>query len=164
MTDLPEYVFERTFDAPRPLVWKVWTDPDLLHRWYGPNVETIIHAFDLKPGGSWLNEMKWGGNSDFSRMDFQDVSPQDRLVWHHCSTNSDWQVAPSQMMPDWPQRLLTTVTFADRGPQTDVRLTQVPIGPSAAEAACFGKMMRGMDQGWGKGYAIIDDLLAEMTG
>jgi len=36
MSELPAYRLERTFDAPRELVWKTWTDPALLPRWYGP--------------------------------------------------------------------------------------------------------------------------------
>ena len=47
MSDLPEYILERVFNAPRELVWRAWTDPDVLHRWYGPGVETTIHRFDL---------------------------------------------------------------------------------------------------------------------
>ena len=35
MTDLPTYLLERVFDAPRELVWRSWTDPQLLPRWYG---------------------------------------------------------------------------------------------------------------------------------
>jgi len=64
MSDLPEYILDRVFDAPREMVWRAWTDPELLSRWYGPGVETIIHKFDLKPGGVWLNEMKMGDKSD----------------------------------------------------------------------------------------------------
>ena len=45
MSEVPEYVLIRKFDAPRDLVWRAWTDPALLHRWYGPNIETIIHEF-----------------------------------------------------------------------------------------------------------------------
>ena len=63
MSDLPSYVLERTFDAPRELVWRTWTDPQLASRWYGPNVETIVHRLDLKPGGLWLVEMRRGGKS-----------------------------------------------------------------------------------------------------
>jgi len=48
MSDLPTYVLERVFDAPRELVWKTWTDPELLPRWYGPNVETIVHLLEPK--------------------------------------------------------------------------------------------------------------------
>ncbi len=39
MSDLPTYVLERVFDAPRELVWRTWTDAELLPRWYGPRVE-----------------------------------------------------------------------------------------------------------------------------
>jgi uncharacterized protein YndB with AHSA1/START domain len=85
MSDLPTYVLERIFDAPRELVWKTWTDPKLLPRWYGPKVETIIHRLELKPGGLWLLEMKWGGNSHYQRAEYTEVTPPTRLVWLHSS-------------------------------------------------------------------------------
>lgn len=158
-----EYVLDRVFDAPRDLVWKAWTDPEILNRWYGPNIETIIHGFDLKPGGAWLNEMVMQAGSFFSKMEFQEVSPPEKMVWHHhSSTDADWNPVPNPMMPDWPKILLTTVTFEDKGTQTNVRLTQIPVGASDAETACFAQMMQGMSKGWGSGYAIIDDILAEL--
>ena len=162
MSEIPTYVLERIFDAPRGLVWQTWTDPKLLHRWYGPNVETIIHQFDLKPGGAWLNEMKWGGKSDFSKMLFQEVTQREKLVWHHSSTDSNWNIITSPMMPDWPRVLLTTVIFENRGDKTSVRLSQVPIDATDAELACFAKVMARMDKGWGSGYAILDQMLVEL--
>jgi len=162
MSDLPEYILDRVFDAPRDMVWRAWTDPDLLQRWYGPNVETIIHEFDAEPGGFWLNEMKWGDKSMFSKVIFQEVTEPERMVWHHCSTDGGWNVTANPMMPDWPRILLTTVTFQDMGDKTNVRLHQVPIEATAAEIACFTKMMSGMDGGWGKGYAIMDRIFAEL--
>ncbi len=162
MSEIPEYKLERIFEAPRELVWRAWTDPELLHRWYGPGIETIIHKFDLKPGGSWLNEMKWGGNSDFSKMVFQEVTPPSMLVWHHSSSDSDWNIITSPMMADWPRVLLTTVIFEDMGDRTNVRLTQVPIEATDAEIACFAAKMAGMDKGWGGGYAIMDELFVEL--
>ncbi|MBZ0216883.1 MAG: SRPBCC domain-containing protein [Fimbriimonadaceae bacterium] len=162
MTELPEYILERVFDAPREMVWRAWTDPALLSRWYGPNAETVIHKFDLKAGGVWLNEMKWGEKSNFQKVLFQEVTPREKLVWHHCSADSDWNVVANPMMPDWPRMLLTTVNFEDMGAQTNVRLSQVPMEATDAEIACFAKMMANMDKGWGSGYAIMDDLLAEL--
>lgn len=162
MNERPELILDRVFDAPRELVWRAWTDPDILHRWYGPNIETIIHKFDLKPGGSWLNEMKMGGNSDFSKMVFQEVTQPERLVWHHSSSDSDWNVIANPMMADWPRVLLTTVTFEDMGDKTNVRFSQVPIEATDAEIACFAEAMAGMGGGWGSGFAIMDGLLAEL--
>ena len=162
MSELPEYKLVRLFEAPRDLVWRTWTEPELLARWYGPGIETVIHRFDLKPGGEWRNEMKWGEKSDLSKMSFLDVVPPEKLVWHHSSTDADWNVISNPMMADWPRVLLTTVTFEDKGNQTEVCLTQVPVDATAAEIACFAEKMAAMDNGWGGGYQMIDDMLADM--
>ena len=162
MSELPEYVLDREFDAPRELVWRAWTEPELLQRWYGPRVETIIHEFDLKPGGSWLNEMKIGGNSDFQKVVFQEVTPPEKLVWHHSSADADWNIVSSPMMADWPRTLLTTVTFKEMGDKTNVRLTQIPLEATDEEIACFAAAMSGMDNGWGSGYAILDEMFVEL--
>ena len=163
MNELPEYILDRVFDAPREMVWRAWTDPDLLSRWYGPGVETIIHKFDLEPDGMWLNEMKWGDNSNFQKVVFQEVTQPEKLVWHHySSTDSDWNSMPNPRMADWPRLLLTTVTFEDMGDKTNVRLSQVPIEATDAEIACFAGAMAGMDKGWGSGYSVMDELFAEL--
>ena len=162
MSELPHYQIDRVFDAPRDLVWKAWTDPELLHQWYGPNVETTIHKFDLQPGGSWLNEMKWGDTQDFSIMVFQEVIEPEKLVWHHSSADGDWNIISSPMMPNWPRVLLTTVLFEDLGATTNVRLTQVPIDATEEEIACFTDMMSNMDGGWGSGYKILDGILSDL--
>ena len=164
MTDIPEYRLERTFDAPRELVWRAWTDPEILHRWYGPGVETTIHQFDLEPGGAWLNEMKWGENSNYSKMLFREVVAPEKLVWlHHSCTDAEWNDTPNPMMEDWPRILFTTVTFAEVDGKTEVLLTQTPHDATDAELACFEAAMANMDKGWGSGYAIIDEILVELA-
>lgn len=162
MSELPEFVVDRVFAAPRALVWRAWTDPEVLSQWYGPRVETIVHKFDLQPGGLWLNEMRMGKRSDLSKMTFKEVVPEERLVWLHSSTDADWNVTSNPMMPEWPRVILTTVTFADDGEGTAVRLSWVPYDPTDAEIACFAGAMEGFGSGWGAGFAILDDLLAEL--
>jgi uncharacterized protein YndB with AHSA1/START domain len=162
MTDLPIYVLERTFDAPPDLVWKSWTDPELLPRWYGPNVKTIIHSLDLRPGGLWLTEMQWGGNSHYQKVEYTEVSAPDRLVWLHSSTDAAWNIIPSPMMADWPRVLLTTVTFTMAGGQTNLRLTWIPHDATKAEIDCFAAAVDGMGKGWNSGMALLEKLLAEL--
>ena len=89
MSDLPTYVLERTLAAPRELVWKTWTDPDLISRWYGPNVETIVHRLDLKPGGLWLVEMRRDGRSSYQRVEYVEVTAPERLIWLHSNADSE---------------------------------------------------------------------------
>jgi uncharacterized protein YndB with AHSA1/START domain len=162
MSELPTYVLERVFDAPRELVWKAWTDPALLPRWYGPKVETIVHRLELKPGGLWLVEMRMGARSMYQRVEYTEVSPPRRLVWLHSSSDADWNVIASPMMADWPRVLLTTVTFEEDGSQTRLRLTWVPHEPSAAEIACFAAAIGGAERGWAAGMELLAKLLAEL--
>ncbi len=163
MNKLPEYKLERLFNAPRHLVWRTWTDPELLNEWYGPGAETIIHEFDPTPEGQWLNEMKYGDTSYYQKVIFKEVIENEKMVWHHhSSTDADWNDAPNPMMPNWPPLLLTTVIFEELGDQTKVILTQVPMSASDDEIASFAQMMANMDGGWGSGYKIIDDLLQKL--
>ena len=159
---MPTYVLERTFDAPRELVWRGWTDPTLLARWYGPNVETIIHRLDLRPGGLWLLEMRWGGRSSFQRVEYTEVVPPERLVWLHSNADADWNIAPHPMMPDWPRILLTTATFEEERGQTRMRLTWTPHEASEAEIACFAAAIDRMGKGWNAGMELLAKVLAEL--
>jgi uncharacterized protein YndB with AHSA1/START domain len=53
-SDGPDLVFERTFDAPREQVWKAFTDPALIPRWWGRHgTTTIVAEMDVRPGGKW---------------------------------------------------------------------------------------------------------------
>jgi len=162
MSDRPIYVLERDFDAPRALVWKTWTDPELLARWYGPNVETIIHRLDVRPGGLWLNEMKWGDKSNYQRAEYTEIVAPERLVCLMSSTDADWNVIPSPMMADWPRVLLTTVTFEDAGGRTRMRLTWEPHEASEAEIICFAAAIESLGKGWSAGMKILEQLLADL--
>ena len=49
-----DLVFERTFDAPRDRVWRAFTDPELVPRWWGPHgTTTTVVEMDVRPGGTW---------------------------------------------------------------------------------------------------------------
>ncbi|HWG90531.1 MAG TPA: SRPBCC family protein [Candidatus Thermoplasmatota archaeon] len=49
-----EIQFERTFNAPRELVWRAFTDPALIVQWLGPSrLKTIVEHMDVRPGGKW---------------------------------------------------------------------------------------------------------------
>jgi uncharacterized protein YndB with AHSA1/START domain len=111
-------VIERVFNAPRALVFKVWTDPAHKARWYGPCgfVATHLEA-DLRPGGKWRTCIRrddngaelWHGGV------YREVVPPERLVFTFA-----WDTA--QGMPD--HETLVTITFAERQGQTLMTLRQ----------------------------------------
>lgn len=159
MGTLPTYVLERDFAAPPEVVWRGFTDTEWLNHWYGPGVESEIHALDVRPGGVWKHEMKFGGQSHYQRADYTEVAENEKLVWHHSNADADWNVTGNPMMPDWPRVLLTTVTFTPQEGGTRMRLTWVPHEASEAEIACFEGALGGMDQGWSKGMDMLQELV-----
>ncbi|WP_224815251.1 SRPBCC domain-containing protein [Hasllibacter sp. MH4015] len=163
MTDLPTYTLTRAFKAPRDLVWRCWTDPELLGRWYGPGVETVIHQLAPEVGGLWLHEMKMGPNSMYQRMEYTEVTPPERLAMLMSTADANWAAAPHPMMENWPRTLLTIVTFTEVAGGTEMVLTWTPHGASAAEIAAFAAAMDGLDSGWGAGMEIMEQILAELT-
>ena len=162
MGERPQYVLERVFDAPRSLVWKTWTDPDLVPRWYGPGVESIVHRIDVRPGGLWLHEMRWSGNANYQRAEYTDVVMHEKLVFLQSVTDAQWAVIANPMMADWPRTLLTTVDFKDAGGKTAMRLTWAPHEATEVEIACFAAAIEGMGKGWNAGMDLLEQLLADL--
>jgi len=157
---MADLTIEHVFTSPPKDVWRAFTDPVLLAHWYGPGIETIIHKLDVKPGGFWLNEMKFGEKSDLSRMEYQEVTDQKRLIWHHASADRDWNITANPMMPNWPMLMLTEVTFEPSGTGTTLTLTQSPMDASAEESATYAQMAPNMVKGWTMGFEMIDGLLS----
>ena len=156
------FVIDRHFDAPPALVWRAFTEKDLLARWYGPGVETVIHELDVRAGGVWKNEMRFGAQSSFERMDYTEVAPESRLVWEHFTTGPDWRPIPNPMVPGWPKALLAEVDFAPDGDGTSVRLTWTPHDATPEEIAVFRSAMEGFGRGWGTGFDLIAEILSEL--
>jgi uncharacterized protein YndB with AHSA1/START domain len=74
-------VMSRTFDAPRELVYRAYTDPDLIPRWWGPRyLTTTVAALDARAGGTWrfLQRDPDGNEYGFHGV-FHDVTPE-RIV------------------------------------------------------------------------------------
>lgn len=80
-----EIVFTRLLDAPRELVFKVWTEPAHIAQWWGPNGFTnTVHEMEVKPGGVWRFMMHGPDGTDYPNCIFyHEVTPPSRLVYSH---------------------------------------------------------------------------------
>jgi len=114
----------RLVNAPRELVWSVWTDPKHLSQWWGPDgFRTTTSAFDFKPGGVWRFVMHGPDGRDYeNRVTFDEIVKPERIAYHHGGGDD---VEPVQFR--------TIVTFDDLGGKT--RVTLRGTFPSAEERA-----------------------------
>jgi len=131
-----ELLIERTFDAPRERLWKAWTDPELMKRWWGPAVFTApVINIDLRVGGKYHYCMRSPDGKDYwSTGIYNEIVPNERLVVTDSFADEKGNVVPGSyygMPGDLPLEMHVTVTFEEQGGRTRMTLKHsgFPDGP-----------------------------------
>ena len=83
-----ELFISRTLDAPRELVWEVWTNPEHIKHWWGPNGFTnTIHQMDVRPGGIWNYIMHGPDGTNYSNKSvYKEVVKPEKIIYDHISS------------------------------------------------------------------------------
>jgi uncharacterized protein YndB with AHSA1/START domain len=132
-----ELLITRILDAPRESVWKAWTDPDLMKRWWGPKGFTSPYCkIDLRIGGKFLYCMRSPEDKDYwSTGIYREIIAQERIVFSNSFADEKGNVVPATqygMSSDFPLEMLVTVTFEEIEGKTKLTLSHVGI-PSGAD-------------------------------
>jgi len=110
-------VIERSFDAPRALVFKAWSEPEHLVRWWGPAGYTLPSCeLDCRPGGVFRCVMRSPeGNETRLQCEFREVSAPERLVFTWAWLDEDGTLK---------HETLVTLNFEEQGEKTKLTLHQ----------------------------------------
>jgi uncharacterized protein YndB with AHSA1/START domain len=157
----PTFTITCTFDAPRELVWRAWTEPKLFAKWFGPKGTTgEVKTFDLRPGGMLHSCLKSSGGPEmWAKFVYREVTPPARLVWEHSFADAEGNIVRHPFQAAWPLKLLTTVTLDEVNGKTKTTLTWTPMDATEAEAKAFEDGMAGMNQGWGGTFDQLAEFL-----
>lgn len=150
---------ERTFDAPRELVWRAWTEPEHFRRWYGPQGFTSTTCeIDFRVGGRHLFGLRspdgWGY---WTTGVYREIVPLERFVTTDSMADEQGNVVPAAhygMGDDVPLETVVTVTFEDLG-DGKTRLTLRQDGWSDPGMAA------GANAGWNQALDKLAMVLAE---
>lgn len=118
-------VISRVVHAPRALVYRAWTDPEIVKRWWGPHgYTTPVCRIDLRPGGRYQTCMRSPDGRDFwGQGVFREIVESERLVFTDSFTDENGNVVGAEyygMSPTWPREAQVLVTFADQGNSTEL--------------------------------------------
>jgi uncharacterized protein YndB with AHSA1/START domain len=110
-------VITRLLDAPRHVVFQAWTDPDRVARWWGPQGFITLHCkMDARPGGAFRVCMRSPeGTECWKQGVYREVVEPERLVFTFAWEDADGKPG---------HETVVTVTFAERGTQTELTLHQ----------------------------------------
>ncbi len=146
-----EMIITREFDAPRELVFKAFTDPDLYVRWLGPRrLTTRLITFEPHSGGRWryIQSGAYGQELAFLGV-YHEVSATERII----------DTFEYEGLPESGHVCLETLRF-EALPGGRTRLVDQALFQSVADRD--GMLQSGMEEGVNDSYDRIDELLVEL--
>ena len=140
-----QLLITREFAAPRALVWRAWTEPDLVRRWWsGLRGEVTSVEIDLRVGGTWRYVMV--ANEGFEvafHGEFREIVPNERIV-------------STEVFEGWPggdeDPAINTVTFVE----VDGRTTIEHLSQLSSKEVRDAIMATGMEDGMQESWAALE--------
>ena len=142
-------VITRTFNAPRELVWKAWSDPQHFKHWMGPRDYPIVHTEgEFRQGGKWRGCLRSvaTGEEMWQSGEYREIKPPERLVF-----TFGWDRADGTRSPETE----VTVLFAEKQGKTLMTFTQAVFDTVGARD--------GHAEGWNSTFDRLAGHLATMA-
>lgn len=154
----------RIFDAPVELVWRAWTDPEYIMRWWGPDHFTSPSAkIDFRVGGTSLVCMRapqdFGGMDMYSSWVYQKIVPMQHIEFiQNLADENGNLLDPARLglPPEFPKDTRTVVTFKDLG-NGKTEMTVTEYGMPAPDTEMGKNAELGLNQSLDKMAAIFVD-------
>lgn len=167
-----DFVMVREFDAPPELIWRAWTDPDLLARWWGPEGFTNHGCVvDARPGGRWRVIMRGPAGTEFDQdypvdSTIVTIEPPRRLVMTSGGENypDDWLEQYNRFVSEGSaDTQVETVMEMTLEPLPGDRTRQTIRQTFKSAEARDAILKMGAEQGWTGSFAKLDELVAELA-
>ena len=159
----PEVVIIRQFAAPRALVFRAWTDPGQLARWWvPPGFQWIRGQLDLRPGGSFHYGTRMpDGREMWGKFTYLEIAAPARLVFISSFADEQGQLVPNPFRPSWPLQVHNIVTFEEAQGATTMTLRGTPYRAGELERRTFDEGRPGMQYGFKGVLDKLAELLAQ---
>ncbi|PJN49412.1 hypothetical protein PAEVO_61210 [Paenibacillus sp. GM2FR] len=144
-------VLEREFNAPRELVFKVFTDGEHLKQWWGPRGwEVTVSNMDFRPGGSWhycmkcldKNQGDFYGMESWGKSVYQEIEEPEKIVLIDYFSDAEGTIAEGMPAP------ISTMTFVEQDGKTKLINRAVYDSPEALKTVLDMGMEEGITQTW----------------
>lgn len=161
-------IISHIFDAPRELVWKAWTNPEMATKWWGPkDFYAPSIKIDLRVGGKYIFCMHGPKGSEWDRDMhssgvYKEIVPNEKLVVTDYFSDEEGNMRdPTEFEQDanFPRESTVTVLFEDIG-DDKTKLSIIYEKPESEEQ--FQAMLKsGMKEGWGQSLDKLAQILTK---
>lgn len=144
-----ELTMHRTFNAPRELVFRAFSEPELVAKWWGQrSSETIVETYDFRPGGAWRMIQRSPDGQEYAfRGSFLEIERPSRIV----------QTFEFELMPGHISTDALTLTEVEGGTKLTIDST------FQSKEDLEGMLQSGMEAGANESYDQLAELLATLV-
>jgi uncharacterized protein YndB with AHSA1/START domain len=159
-----ELVITRIFDAPRDLVFKMWTDLEHLKHWWGPKGFTFgVSKLDLRPGGVFHYSMKSpDGQEMWGKFVYREIIAPEKLVFTSSFSDEEGNTVRAPFSATWPLEILNTLTFVENEGRTTLTMRGGPLSATEEERKTFEAARDSVKQGFAGTFDQLADYLAKV--
>lgn len=157
-----ELIITRIFDATAEAVWKAWTEPEQVMRWWGPRIFTAPSCkIDFRVGGKYLFCMRSESGPEFwqkgiwSTGVYKEIVPLKKVVFTDCFADEQGNVVTGTYygMEGFPKELEVTLTFEEvEDGKTKMTLRHAGLPLQAKEECRIG---------WSESFDKLDEVLGK---
>ncbi|MDR6224081.1 SRPBCC domain-containing protein [Desmospora profundinema] len=156
------YVITRTFDAPRKLVFKAFTESEHLQHWWGPKGWTLeISEFDFRPGGAFhYSQRSADGQKMWGKFVYREIGEPEKLIYTSSFSDEAGNTVRAPFSQTWPLEILNTLTFTEQEDKTILTMHMAPLSATEEERKTFEAMRPQVQQGFA---GTLDQLAAYLS-
>lgn len=155
----------RRFDAPRPRVWRAWSDARSFTQWWGPKgcqVRILAHAF--RPGGRLHYSLKTpDGHEIWGRFVYLEIEEPVRIVFINSFSDAMGNITRAPFDSSWPLEVMNILSFGEANGGTLLRLESQAHNATAAERATFRAGHASLRHGFGGAFDQLEEHLARVA-
>ncbi|WP_248927971.1 SRPBCC family protein [Paenibacillus hamazuiensis] len=159
-----ELVITRTFNAPRDLVFKMWTEAEHLEHWWGPKgLKLTVVKLDVRPDGIFHYKMSNAeGLEMWGKFVYREVDAPEKLEYVSSFSDPEGNTVSSLIAPGFPLEVRNVVTFDEHDGKTILTLRGGPINATEEELKFYESMHGSMQQGFAGTFSQLDEYLASL--
>lgn len=157
-----ELVITRTFDAPRELVFKAFTESEHLQHWWGPKGWILsVSTLELRPGGIFhYSQESADGHKMWGKFVYSEIVAPEKLVFTNSFSDEEGNTIRAPFNQTWPLEILNTLTFVEHEGKTTLTMRGVPLNATEEELKTFEAAQEMVQQGFAGTLDQLADYLA----
>ncbi|MBM7551240.1 SRPBCC domain-containing protein [Thalassobacillus pellis] len=155
----------RTFNAPRELVFKAFTESEHLQNWWGPKGWTFnVFKSDFAVGGVFHYSQKPPeGDEMWVKFVYREIIVPEHIVYTSFFSDEEGNIIRAPFNTKWPLETLNSITFNDEKGKTTVAATVTPISVTEEELKTFGESQDMVREGFSSTFHQLEDYLLKVS-